>query len=187
MTARLILICHAATAAARAGAFPLDEPLECNSADRAATVAHALRADRAWVSPALRARQTAALLRLTADIDPELRDCDYGRWAGRSLAEIEAEEPRALAEWLTHPHSVAHGGESIAALVARVSAWLEARKLDEGRLVAVTHASVIRAAIVSALGAPAAAFWRIDIAPLTRVTLTGHQARWNLRSIEPGD
>ncbi|MFC7642844.1 hypothetical protein ACFQX6_19370 [Streptosporangium lutulentum] len=39
---------------------------------------------------------------------------------------------------------------------------------------------VIRAAVVHALGAPAAAFWRIDVAPLARVALTGRGGRWQL-------
>ena len=187
MTARLILICHAATAATRAGGFPLDEPLEPKGAALARAATRLSRVDRAFVSPALRARQTAELLRLEAAIDPNLRDCDYGRWSGRSLAEIEADEPQALAEWLTNPDAQPHGGESLTDLLARASAWLEARKHDEGRLAAITHPSVIRAAVVVVLGAAAAAFWRIDIAPLSRVTLSGHEGRWNLRSILPAD
>jgi broad specificity phosphatase PhoE len=187
MMMRLILICHAATAATRAGRFPLDEPLEPKGAALAAAGASLSRVDRALMSPALRARQTAELLGLKAAIDPNLRDCEYGTWSGRALAEIEAEEPQALAEWLTNPDARAHGGESLAALLARASAWLDARKHEQGRLVAITHPAVIRAVTVAVLGAPAAAFWRVDISPLSRVTLSGHEGRWNLRSIEPAD
>jgi broad specificity phosphatase PhoE len=185
MTARLTLICHAATTATRSGAFPLDEPIEAKAAALIGSATRTLRADRALASPALRARETAELLGLTADIEPQLRDCDYGGWAGRSLAEIEAEQQQALAEWLTNPGWDGHGGESITAVVARISLWLDARKQHDGRLIAITHTAIMRAAIVYVLGAPAPAFWRIDIAPLTRVTLSGHQGRWNLTSIEP--
>jgi broad specificity phosphatase PhoE len=49
--------------------------------------------------------------------------------------------------------------------------------------VAITHPAVVRAAIVHALGAPPAAFWRIDVAPLSRTDLSGRDGRWNLRGI----
>ncbi len=46
---------------------------------------------------------------------------------------------------------------------------------------AVTHAAVVRAAVVVTLDAPPAAFWRIDIAPLTATVLRGGAGRWTLR------
>ena len=84
MTTRLTLICHVATVATRAAAFPLDEPIEARGRELAAkAAAHLPRADRVWTSPALRARQTAAALGLEAIAEPALRDCDHARWAGR--------------------------------------------------------------------------------------------------------
>ncbi|OOL28057.1 histidine phosphatase, partial [Rhodococcus rhodochrous] len=50
-----------------------------------------------------------------------------------------------------------------------------------GRVVAVTHPAVIRAATVHAFGAPAAGFWRIDVRPLAQVRLHGRGGRWSLR------
>ena len=46
-----------------------------------------------------------------------------------------------------------------------------------GHAVAVTHAAVVRAAVVVTLGAPAAGFWRIDVAPLTATVLRGGPGR----------
>ena len=46
----------------------------------------------------------------------------------------------------------------------------------------VTHATIIRAAIVQAIGAPPQSFWRIDIAPLSITRLSGDDGRWNLSS-----
>src|SRR4051812_43670956 len=104
MPGRLTLICHGATAATRASAFPLDEPLEDGGADQAKTIGPALRRwDRALTSPALRARQTAEALVLDADVDAALRDCDYGRWCGRKLADIQAAHPAEVAAWLSDP------------------------------------------------------------------------------------
>ena len=85
----------------------------------------------------------------------QLRDCDHGSWAGRSLAEIQAEAPEALAAWLSDPAANPHGGESIADLIRRVAAWCDSPERGEGRVLAITHPAVMRAALVHALGAGA--------------------------------
>ena len=54
------------------------------------------------------------------------------------------------------------------------------RRLD-GRAVAVTHAGVIKAAVICALDAPVGAFWQVDVAPLTITELHAHGGRWTLR------
>jgi broad specificity phosphatase PhoE len=73
-------------------------------------------------------------------------------------------------------------GESILSLIERVGAWLEAQSAVPGKTVAITHASVIRAVVVYATGAPPQSFWRIDIAPLSITSLSGTEDRWNLVS-----
>jgi broad specificity phosphatase PhoE len=59
--------------------------------------------------------------------------------------------------------------------------------MDEQReikcAIAVTHPSVIRAAIVHALRIPAQAFWRFDIAPLTLTDLRFSRNTWTLRCV----
>jgi len=69
--------------------------------------------------------------------------------------------------------------------MARVSTWLETQRAAPGITVAVTHASVIRAAIVGALQAEARSFWHIDIAPLSLTELSANNGRWTLVSIVP--
>jgi len=184
MTARLTLISHAATSASRAAAFPLDEPIDAAGEAQARTLGIDLRRpDLAWTSPALCARQTAAALGLDPVVEPALRDMESGSWAGRRLADIAAEEPEALAAWIAEPAAAPPGGESLAALLARVAPWLEARLGQSGHLVAVSHPAVIRAAIILAIGAPANAFWRIDVGPLCRVELRSNGKRWSLRAL----
>ncbi len=63
-------------------------------------------------------------------------------------------------------------------LLGRVSGWLSAAA--PGRTVAVTHPAIVRAAVVHVLDAPTRSFWRVDAAPLARVTLTGRAGRWRL-------
>jgi len=187
MTTRLNLLCHASTSAVRTSAFPADEPLDPQGRQKLAAFPHRLRhSDRCFTSPALRASQTAEALGLYATIEPALRDCDYGRWTGRSLDDVQAQDPKAVAEWIGNPETAPHGGESLAALISRVSDWLDTQKAMPGMIVAITHASIIRAAIVCALKAEPRSFWHIDIAPLSLTKLCGNNGRWTLVSISPG-
>ncbi len=183
MNRRLTLICHAATAATRAAAFPADEGIEAAAEPLTAALAPRIgRVDRAWASPALAARQTAAALGLDAREEPALRDSAFGRWAGRRLADVQAEDPQGVAAWLADADAAPHGGEPLTAVLGRVSAWLDARVAQHGHMVAVTHAAVLRAAVVAVLGASAGAFWRIDVAPLATIELGSNGRRWNLRA-----
>ena len=183
MTARLILVCHGSTEATRRRAFPRDEPLDDRSKARAVALAGRLpRADCCWTSAALRARETAAALGLSAGVEPKLRECDYGRWAGRSLSEIAAHEPDAAEAWRHDPAAAPHGGESVLDLIRRVAAWLADELARDRRSIAVTHATIIRAAIVHVLDAPPPSFWRIDVAPLSVTRLSGTGGRWTVLS-----
>lgn len=183
MTARLTLICHASTTAVRASAFPANEPLDDQgSASAAALAGHFRSRGQCWTGPELRARQTADALRLDAIVDAGLRDYDYGQWSGRTFDDVYAQEPAAV-QWLRDPEATPHGGESILSLLQRVAAWLDEKKGLSGQAIVVTHAAVIRAAIVHAIAAPPASFWRVDIAPLSVTRLSGRDGRWNLASM----
>jgi broad specificity phosphatase PhoE len=181
-TTRLTLIRHAPSEATRRSAFPLDEPLDPRGVDEARALAPRLgRFDAAWTGPARRAGETAEALGLTATVAAELDECDFGAWRGRTLAELNAEDPAAVAAWMEDPAAAPHGGESLLALLDRVRGWLGAG--DGSRVVAVTHAGVIRAAVVCALEAPPLAFWRLDVAPLSRTVLHAHEGRWTVRGV----
>lgn len=183
MAARLTLICHASTDAVRKAAFPADEPLDDHGrADAAALAASVPRADCVCTSPELRARQTAEALQLNATAQPALRECDYGGWKGCAFADVLARDPEGISAWLNHPAATPHGGESLLSLMQRVAQWLDAEKATDRRALLITHASIIRAAIVHALGAPPRSFWRIDTAPLSVTRLSGAHGRWNLVS-----
>ena len=184
---RLVLVCHGATAATRKAAFPVDEPLEASAVEQARTLGAALPdSNYSWTSPALRARQTALALSLDANPQPALAECDYGRWAGRRLKDVSAEEPEAVETWLRDFEAAPHGGESLAVLFARVSGWLDKIMIGEGQVIAVTHASVIRAAVIHLLRAPRESFWQIDIEPLSVVDLTGVGQSRRLRVVPRG-
>lgn len=187
MPTRITLICHGATRATRSAAFPSDEPLEKPAAPAKETIASLRRAERCWTSPALCARQTAAALGLAPAVDPTLRDCDYGRWAGRYLRDVEAEEPESIATWLTDGTAAPHGGESFTNVRRRIAAWLDQRIGENGHGVVVTHAAVIRCAILHAIGAPEPSFWHVDIAPLSITELRHDGSRWRWRAAQAKD
>jgi broad specificity phosphatase PhoE len=182
MSARLTLVSHAPTAATNAAAFAADEPLDERGTAWAIGAGGRLsRADRAICSPARACLQTAAALQLAVEPEPLLRDWELGRWRGRTLDEVAAAEPAAVAAWMTEPDAAPHGGERLTDLLARVANWLGSLPA-RGHTVAVTHPAVVRAAVVSTLAAGAGGFWRLDIAPLTATVLRGGPERWTVRT-----
>jgi broad specificity phosphatase PhoE len=186
MTARLDLLAHGASEATRAARFPDDEPLESTAVGALQAMSGRLRSyARVLTAPAPAARETATALGLDAEVEIALRDCDYGRWRGLASKVVAEREPDAFATWLGDPTAAPHGGESVAALIERVGDWLAQSLTREGATLAVAHASIVRAAIVNALGAGPSAFARIDVAPLSLARFSGHGQRWNLVALGP--
>ena len=184
MSTRLLLISHAATSATRRAGFPLDESIEPTAEPKLADLP---RADRIWCGPERRTRETASAFGLTPEVEGLLRDIDLGTWAGRNFEEMLTEDPAAIAQWTSDTAAAPYGGESVEDLIVRVAPWLERQNREGGRIIALTHPAIIRAAIVLGLGVGPNSFWRIDIGPLTRVDLRGDGRRWNLRGIAGPD
>jgi len=187
MTTRLHLLCSASTSSVSSIAFAGDEPLDPRGRESLARLSGRLPScDVVLRGPALCAAQTAEGLGIDARTETLLRDCNFGRWAGRSLADVRVQAPEAVTEWLQNPRAAPHGGESFADVMTRVGEWMDGLLLAAQRSVlAITHATVIRAAIAHALGTGPAAFRHIDVAPLTRATLSGGGGRWTLAALVP--
>jgi len=180
-TSRLTLISHAATEAQRRAAFPFDEPLlESEIAKAEGLKWRAPGASHVWSAPERRVEQTSRLLGLSVSSAERLRDCDYGRWRGRRMEEVQIEDPEGILAWLTDPSAAPHGGESLENLVRRVGTWINEQR-DMRHTIAVTHPAVIRAGVVHALRIPVSAFWRFDVAPLTLTDLRFSRDVWTLR------
>jgi broad specificity phosphatase PhoE len=98
-------------------------------------------------SPLRRATETAALLGLTPQIEPDLQELDQGELEGLAPAEAVARFPEFFAAWQRDPGSViVPGGEGMIACRDRALAVIErhARTAPSGsRLVVVTHLMVI--------------------------------------------
>jgi len=180
----LTLLCQGATRATRLAAFPADDPLEDRETPlRQPRLALPTGPARVvYTSPAASARATAVALNLEATPVPELGDCDFGRWRGKRLHEVNAEEPAALENWFQDLSAAPHGGESVRSVGDRATRWLRSVSTEQsGRVIAITNSIVIRQLVLNVLEAPASSFWRIDVLPLSCVELTSNGARWALR------
>jgi len=141
-------------------------------------------AGRTWAaivaSPLCRAREPAERLAqahgLSARVDEDWAELDFGIWDGRLIEVLQA-DPVASRQldglYASSEAAAVPGGESWAALQARVARALECL-IDEAApatMLVVTHAGPMRAAIALACGIPFASLWAIKIDPGTRVTL----------------
>ncbi|MEU6593960.1 histidine phosphatase family protein [Streptomyces sp. NPDC046881] len=186
MTSRVLLVTPAMSVSLRQARFDDGASLDDGGAARARSAAGSLpAAARVLVSPGARCRETAAALGLDGVPAAELAGLDVGRWRGRTLDEVGADEPEAVGRWLTDPACAPHGGESVRDLCGRIARWLADAQAVGGRTLAVVEPEVVRAAVVAALDLPAALFWRLDVPPLTVTELSGRAGRWNLRLGRP--
>lgn len=108
-------------------------------------------------SPARRAFQSAAVLTggATTRLEPDFREIHFGRWEGRSVAEIEAADPVLFQQWRDPDSGFEYpGGELRAAFRARVERGLERTFASgaSGALV-VAHRGVIREIVRALTGA----------------------------------
>lgn len=182
---RLHLLSSAGTFTRNSVAFPSDEPLGRHGRRMLSKVGRLPPTEVVLCSPTCCAAQTAEGLGLTPTTSPQLRDCDFGSWAGLSLEEVQSRSPEKLAEWLRNSHAAPHGGESFADVTRRVAEWMSGLLAQHTSILAITHPAVIRAAVTHVLAAAPEAFRHIDIGPLTRVIFSRVSTRWVLAAILP--
>ncbi|MFC4308878.1 histidine phosphatase family protein [Steroidobacter flavus] len=160
----------------------VDAPLAAIGVREAEAMACALGSSQETLivaSPRRRAQQTAAAicersqceLVTACDID----ELDFGHWSGQTFNEL-AQDP-AWRRWNEQRATAATpAGERIGDVQARVVRHLDRlRQTFPGRpMVLVTHAEVIRAALLHWLQAPVDAYRRLAISPasISRVSLS---------------
>ena len=180
MAQRLLVVAHAATPATRSLVF--GDPGELLPGE----IRRLPGRTASWLSGPEEACQATALrLGGTAEPISDLRDCDFGAWSGKALADVASKDPSGLDAWLRDPQAAPHGGESLAELITRVGRVLDGREWPEGRSVAIVTSLVARALLVHALGAAPEVIFRIDIAPLGRALISRSRQTWRLTSLEP--
>ena len=160
----LHLIRHGDTEASGDGIFcgDLDPPLTATGlrqADALAAVTRTLSLSAIYVSPRLRARQTAEpttrATGITPVVEEGLREIGYGTWEGRKETEIKEAEPEAYAAWSLDPaiHSPP-GGENGYAIAARALPVIERIRASNssGNVLVVSHKATIRVVVCALLG-----------------------------------
>jgi probable phosphoglycerate mutase len=142
-------------------------------------------------SPRERAMETAVAIARRANLPietcPALDEVDCGRWTGRAFAEL-AEDPR-WAEWnRNRARARPPGGESMVEVQARIVAHLRDVHAahPSGRVVMVTHAEIIRCAVLHCLSLPLDAWSRIDVPPASVAMLDMRARTFTLISLSGG-
>ena len=167
-------------------------PLSPVGREQAAQLAAQLSRDSlaaVYASPRERARDTASAIasphRLPVRIAHSLDEVDYGGWSGRTFRELDRDA--GWRAWNRDRESqVPPGGESIRAVQNRVLTQLRALgRLHAGSRVAlVSHAEVIRSALLALRGWSASRYHEIDIAPASVTTVFAHGADLELAPVD---
>lgn len=145
-------------------------------------------------SPSLRVRATADAIGQCSGAQPiiltDLFEWQVGDWEGRSYYQIKKEEPDAYAAWSKDPiRHAPPNGESIEQLCERAIVQIQVIQAQyAGKKVAlVSHAEVIRAILVHALGMPVDNFWRLNVptASVTKVDFSPSFATVHYLALRP--
>lgn len=144
-------------------------------------------------SPVQRAQETAApiaeALGLAVRTDAGLVELDCGDWTGMTFDTL-----RKRPEWHRwnrfRSSAAIPGGETMLAVQARTVAALERLHAAHGdaEIVVVSHADVIKAALLHVLGAPLDHMGRLEVAPGSRSVVAWHDetARVLAANLPPG-
>jgi broad specificity phosphatase PhoE/ribonuclease HI len=123
-------------------------------------------------SPLSRCADTAQLIADTAGgvpvrMDPDLVECDFGKWEGLTFAEVRERWPDEMRAWLASTSIAPPGGESfdeVTTRVARAVARLRSAYPGE-RVAVVSHVSPIKIILRDALDAGPAFLHRCYLDP----------------------
>jgi alpha-ribazole phosphatase len=164
MSMNLYLIRHGQTPASKENRFSgsIDPPLTDAGHLMAQQFADAYAAipwRAIFISPMLRARQTAEPLAKRVGIEPivepGLREIHYGEWEGMKQEEVKERWPDAFAYWAADVASRgAPGGEAAFHVAARSMEVVERirSKYLEGDVLIVSHKATLRVIVCALLG-----------------------------------
>jgi broad specificity phosphatase PhoE len=151
----------------------LDVPLNDRGREQAHELARRLLADgerfaSLYCSDLARSRETATILGAAVGLEPvvdaRFAETDRGDWQGRTLAEIERDEPDAFAAWRAAGAGFRFpGGESLGEQMERVVAGLAELRAAPLPALVVCHGGTIRVALCHARGVGLEAFHDWDV------------------------
>jgi probable phosphoglycerate mutase len=132
-------------------------------------------------SPVRRTRETAEIIaeRLGKGVDLEhgLAEMEFGRWEGKTFAEVREAYPDDLDAWLGSLHHTPGGGESFSQVQERVLASLDTllRTYPGRTVLAVSHVTPIKVLVARTLGAPLESVFRMELAPASVTVLSFYE------------
>jgi probable phosphoglycerate mutase len=156
------------------GTGALDPELMQEGLDQADLVAEEcakFSADVLIASPLKRTRQTAeAIARSTGleiTFDEAWFELSFGSWDGKSIEEVQAEEPDEYQAWLNSSSYAPPGGESYDEASVRIEEALERLVAEHPgkKIIVVTHNGIIKTAAKIAVGGPSDAVFHMDVTP----------------------
>ena len=156
------------------GTGVLDPELMQEGLDQADLVAEEcakLSADVLIASPLKRTRQTAEAIARTTGLeitfDEAWFELSFGSWDGKSIEEVQAEDPDAYQAWLNSSSYAPAGGESYDEASVRVEEALERLVAEHPgkKIIVVTHNGIIKNAAKIAVGGPSYAVFHMDVTP----------------------
>lgn len=131
----------------------------------------------------------------SSSVEPELTECDYGQWQGRSLRDLATEDLWRVVQ--SQPSAaVFPGGESMAGMQARAvaairrhDAAIEAEHGPGAVWVAVSHGDIIKSILADALGMHLDVFQRLEVGPasVSIVSYGASRPRVSATNTDSGD
>lgn len=138
-----------------------------------------------YCSPRERTRQTAEAIAAAGGLEPPglldaLDEIDFGPWSGRTFKELD-DDPAWYAWNAQRSRALTAGGESFADVQRRVVVAMEALEAHhpDTTIGLVSHADVIKAAVMAHIGMAIDDWWRIEVSPasITRIVMDGRGPR----------
>ena len=130
-----------------------------------------------------------------SSVEPDLTECDYGRWQGRQLSDLATEDLWRVVQ--SQPSAVVFpGGESMAGMQARAvaairrhDAAIEAEHGPGAVWVAVSHGDIIKSVLADALGMHLDVFQRLEVGPasVSIVSYGASRPRVSATNTDSGD
>jgi broad specificity phosphatase PhoE len=125
--------------------------------------------DQVYCSPMLRCRKSLELLDLPAPVEivGDLREIDFGRWEGKTFAEIAAADSRLVEVWARNEGDFSFpDGEKISQFRDRVNGFFETLSHSRRQTVlVVSHGGVIRHLLCRLLDLPWQHYLLFDVQP----------------------
>jgi alpha-ribazole phosphatase len=123
------------------------------------------------------ARAVAAFHTCPMIVDTRLREIRFGKWEGKTYAEIARDDSETLHAWETRsPQASGPGGETLAQLAGRIQSFLDdlGQAAAEKTVLIVSHGGALQIMLCLLLGLSPNHYWqfRLSQASLTEVRLS---------------